>query len=168
MAGIEGHHAVLDRGTDSGAVRADDTEAAMKYRRFRQDRPRRRHRQDLVRAPPTCCAAQGATVRLSDSKPAAGQSCRRRSRPFTAVDLIVLVPGVPADIPEVLAAKQRGIPVIGEVELASYWLRGPVLGITGSNGKTTTTAMTGHILRKAGVACQVGGNIGTAPTSHGR
>ena len=108
--------------------------------------------------------AHGATVRLSDSKPAEGV-LPQTVETFTSVDLIVLSPGVPTDIPEVLAAKQRGIPVIGEVELAGYWLRGPVIGITGSNGKTTTTAMTGHILRKAGVACQVGGNIGTAPTS---
>ncbi len=55
--------------------------------------------------------------------------------------------------------------MIGEVELASYFLRGPVIGITGSNGKTTTTALTGHILRDADIACQVGGNIGTAVTS---
>ena len=108
--------------------------------------------------------AHGAIVRLSDSKPAEGV-LPQTVETFTRVDLIVLSPGVPTDIPEVVAAKQRGIPVIGEVELASYWLRGPVIGITGSNGKTTTTAMTGHILRKAGVSCQVGGNIGTAPTT---
>jgi len=51
--------------------------------------------------------------------------------------------------------------VIGEVELAGYYLQGPVLGITGSNGKTTTTALAGHILRHCGIAAQVGGNIGT-------
>jgi UDP-N-acetylmuramoylalanine--D-glutamate ligase len=55
------------------------------------------------------------------------------------------------------------VPVIGEVELSGYSLRGPVIGITGSNGKTTTTAMTGHILNSAGIRCQVGGNIGTPP-----
>jgi len=54
---------------------------------------------------------------------------------------------------------------IGEVELSSFFLKGPVLGITGSNGKTTTTALTGHLLQRAGIACQVGGNIGTAVTS---
>jgi UDP-N-acetylmuramoylalanine--D-glutamate ligase len=51
------------------------------------------------------------------------------------------------------------------VELASSYLKGPVIGITGSNGKTTTTALTGHILRECGIDCQVGGNIGTAVTS---
>ena len=89
--------------------------------------------------------AQERAVRLSDAKPAEGVLPQTWKRSLV-VDLIVLSPGVPTDIPEVIAAKQRGIPVIGEVELAGYWLRGPVIGITGSNGKTTTTAMTGHIL----------------------
>ena len=80
-------------------------------------------------------------------------------------DLIVLSPGVPLDLPLFAGARERGVPVIGEVELASYFLRGPVIGITGSNGKTTTTALTGHILRECDIACQVGGNIGTAITS---
>ncbi len=55
--------------------------------------------------------------------------------------------------------------MIGEVELAGYYLQGPVIGITGSNGKTTTTALIGHILKESGIPCQVGGNIGTAPTA---
>lgn len=82
---------------------------------------------------------------------------------FTRADLIVLSPGVPVEIEPVVAAQQKAIPVIGEVELAGYFLRGPILGITGSNGKTTTTAMIGHILGEAGVPHQVGGNIGTPP-----
>jgi UDP-N-acetylmuramoylalanine--D-glutamate ligase len=53
--------------------------------------------------------------------------------------------------------------VIGELELAAPYLEGPNIGITGTNGKTTTTALTGHILSESGIACQVGGNIGTAP-----
>jgi UDP-N-acetylmuramoylalanine--D-glutamate ligase len=84
---------------------------------------------------------------------------------FTDVDLVVLSPGVPADAPAVEAARRHGIPVVGEVELASYYLAGPTVGITGANGKTTTTAMTGHLLRIAGIACQVGGNIGLPPTA---
>ena len=76
-------------------------------------------------------------------------------------DLIVLSPGVPLDLPLFRSARR----VIGEVELASYFLRGPVIGITGSNGKTTTTALTGHLLKECGIPCQVGGNIGTAVTS---
>jgi UDP-N-acetylmuramoylalanine--D-glutamate ligase len=55
--------------------------------------------------------------------------------------------------------------VIGEVELASYFLCGPVIGITGSNGKTTTTALAGHILQESGIPVQVGGNIGTPVTA---
>ncbi len=80
-------------------------------------------------------------------------------------DLIVISPAVPYDLPLLLAARLRRIPVIGEVELASYFLKGPVIGITGSNGKTTTTALTGHILHQCGIPCQVGGNIGTATAS---
>ncbi|MFL6414813.1 MAG: UDP-N-acetylmuramoyl-L-alanine--D-glutamate ligase, partial [Bryobacteraceae bacterium] len=80
-------------------------------------------------------------------------------------DLIVLSPAVPTDLPMLNEARMEGVPVIGEVELASYFLKGPVIGITGSNGKTTTTALTGHLLRECGVPCQVGGNIGTAVAS---
>lgn len=80
-------------------------------------------------------------------------------------DLIVLSPGVPYDLPMLERARMRGVPVIGEVELASFFLKGPVVGITGSNGKTTTTALAGHVLAHCGVACQVGGNIGTAVTA---
>ncbi|HZQ52233.1 MAG TPA: UDP-N-acetylmuramoyl-L-alanine--D-glutamate ligase [Bryobacteraceae bacterium] len=82
-----------------------------------------------------------------------------------APDLIVPSPAVPNDLPMLVAARNSGIRVIGEVELASYFLNGPVIGITGSNGKTTTTALTGHLLQQCGVAAQVGGNIGTAVTS---
>lgn len=82
---------------------------------------------------------------------------------FRGFDLIVLSPGVPVDLPEVEAGRKSGAKVIGEVELASWYLRGPVIGITGSNGKTTTTALTGHLLKECGIACQVGGNIGLAP-----
>ncbi len=80
-------------------------------------------------------------------------------------DIVVLSPGVPADLPLLDAARAKGLPVIGEVELASYFLKGPVIGITGTNGKTTTTALTGHVLTQCGIPCQVGGNIGTAVTS---
>ena len=82
-----------------------------------------------------------------------------------APDIIVLSPAVPYDLPMLVAARARGIPVIGEIEIASYFLKGPVIGITGSNGKTTTTALTGHLLKQCGIACQVGGNIGKPMTS---
>jgi UDP-N-acetylmuramoylalanine--D-glutamate ligase len=83
----------------------------------------------------------------------------------TPTDVVVISPAVPADLPLLSAARGKGIPVIGEVELASYFLKGPVIGITGTNGKTTTTALTGHLLDQCKIPCQVGGNIGTAVAS---
>lgn len=80
-------------------------------------------------------------------------------------ELVVLSPGVAIDAPEVAAARDSGSEIIGEVELASWFLRGPVIGITGSNGKTTTTSLIGHILAESGIPVQVGGNIGTPPTA---
>jgi UDP-N-acetylmuramoylalanine--D-glutamate ligase len=84
---------------------------------------------------------------------------------FEACDLIVLSPDVPADLPPLEEARRRGVRVIGEVELAAPFLKGETIGITGSNGKTTTTSLVGHILRAAGVPVQVGGNIGTPVTA---
>jgi len=76
-------------------------------------------------------------------------------------EVIVISPGVPADLPPLEAARRRGVRVIGEVELAAPFLKGRTIGITGTNGKTTTTALVGHILRESGIPVQVGGNIGT-------
>ena len=84
---------------------------------------------------------------------------------FAGYDLIVISPDVPADLPQLASARERGTPVIGEVELAAKYLQGRTIGITGSNGKTTTTSLIGHILRHAGLAVQVGGNIGTPVTA---
>jgi UDP-N-acetylmuramoylalanine--D-glutamate ligase len=118
----------------------------------------------------------GARVRAMDSSPLTKQEeshFKFLGVPVVAQDeanigtatMIVLSPAVPYDLPMLVAARERGIPTIGEVELSSFFLKGPVLGITGSNGKTTTTALTGHLLQRAGIPCQVGGNIGTAVTS---
>lgn len=76
-------------------------------------------------------------------------------------DLVVLSPGVPSTTPVVAAARVRGVPVWGEIELAFRFCRGGVVGITGSNGKSTTTAMVGTILRAAGIPGGTGGNLGT-------
>jgi len=84
---------------------------------------------------------------------------------FIGADCIVLSPGVPADAPVIETARRRGVRVIGDLELASLFLQGEIIGITGSNGKTTTTAMTGHILKSSGILVQTGGNIGTPPCS---
>src|ERR1700683_3281225 len=79
---------------------------------------------------------------------------------FRRQDLIVVSPGVPLDTPELAQARNFGRPVIGELELAARCLRGKILAVTGSNGKTTTTSLLGEILEKSGVPTQVGGNIG--------
>ena len=83
---------------------------------------------------------------------------------FAGADLVVVSPGVPPEQPAIAAARDRGVPVIGEVELASRWLLGRIVAITGTKGKSTTTALTGRILETAGFAVTVGGNIG-APLS---
>jgi len=83
---------------------------------------------------------------------------------FTGADLVVLSPGVPSEQPVVQAARDRGVPVIAEIELAFRWLRGRVIAITGTKGKSTTTALTGRMLEASGYTVTVGGNIG-APLS---
>lgn len=79
---------------------------------------------------------------------------------FRRQDLIVVSPGVPLSTPELVQAKSFGRPVIGELELAARFLKGKILAITGSNGKTTTTALAGEILKEAGYSTLVAGNIG--------
>ena len=87
-----------------------------------------------------------------------------RDETLAGADLVVLSPGVPPELPAVRNARERGVPVIGELELASRWLSGRVVAITGTKGKSTTTALTGRILEAAGYRVTVGGNIG-APLS---
>ncbi len=77
------------------------------------------------------------------------------------IDLIVVSPGVPAKTVPIRYAERRGAEIIGEVELASRFLRGRIVAITGTNGKTTTTTLIGQMLKDAGMNVQVGGNIGT-------
>jgi UDP-N-acetylmuramoylalanine--D-glutamate ligase len=84
---------------------------------------------------------------------------------FRRQDLIVVSPGVPLDTPELVQVKSFGLPVIGELELAARFLKGRTLAITGSNGKTTTTALVGEILEGAGLPTLVGGNIGVPVVS---
>ncbi|MCC7416494.1 MAG: UDP-N-acetylmuramoyl-L-alanine--D-glutamate ligase [Acidobacteria bacterium] len=116
---------------------------------------------------------RGARVTLSEARPEAPAAEPLRARgvalelgghvpeTFTLADLIVLSPGVPPGHPLVGAARRRGVPVIGEIELAYRWLRGRVIAITGTKGKSTTTALTGRMLGAAGFHVLVGGNIGT-------
>ena len=86
-------------------------------------------------------------------------------RTFRGQDLIVVSPGVPVDAPPLVQARAAGENVIGEIELAAQFLPGPIVAITGSNGKTTTTTLTGEIMTAAGFAALVGGNIGTPAIS---
>ena len=80
---------------------------------------------------------------------------------FENADLIVASPGVPLALECFQKAKTAGVPIISEIELAARFLRGRLVGITGSNGKTTTTTLIGEVLKNGGLPTQVGGNIGT-------
>ena len=119
--------------------------------------------------------AEGATVALTDKKPIEQWTAEALALKESGVgllpgeppswlldqlDLVVVSPGVPANIIPIRYAERAGAEVIGEVELASRFLKGRIIGITGSNGKTTTTSLIGELLREAGLAVQVGGNIG--------
>jgi UDP-N-acetylmuramoylalanine--D-glutamate ligase len=86
-------------------------------------------------------------------------------RTFRGQDLIVVSPGVPADAAPLVQARALGEKVIGEIELASQFLPGPIVAITGSNGKTTTTTLAGQIIAAGGFPTLVGGNIGTPAIS---
>jgi UDP-N-acetylmuramoylalanine--D-glutamate ligase len=121
---------------------------------------------------------EGASVAATDLKPLEelGEAralldklgvpfARQAPDVFRERDLIVLSPDVPADLPPLEEARGPGVKVIGEVELAAPLLKGRTIGITGSNGKTTTTSLIGHVLKEAGFAVQVGGNIGTPVTA---
>ncbi|HEV2299490.1 MAG TPA: UDP-N-acetylmuramoyl-L-alanine--D-glutamate ligase [Candidatus Acidoferrales bacterium] len=122
------------------------------------------------------CAAYGARVTAVDEKSeselaesaatlrAAGVSLQFgafETETFANQDLIIVSPGVPAKIPALQLARTQKIPVWSEIELAWRLLRGKLVAITGSNGKTTTTALVGHILQSAKIPVLVGGNIGT-------
>jgi UDP-N-acetylmuramoylalanine--D-glutamate ligase len=125
-------------------------------------------------------AARGATVALNDRKPLEEWTDDARSlktqgvgllagdAPMWLLDqvqLVVLSPGVPTRSIPVRYAERAGAEVVGEVELAARFLRGRLVAITGTNGKTTTTSLVGELLKGAGLTTQVGGNIGTPLTS---
>jgi UDP-N-acetylmuramoylalanine--D-glutamate ligase len=124
--------------------------------------------------------AHGARVTVSDTK--SGDELRNEipalldhgitvetgghgERTFRGQDLIVVSPGVPVDAPPLAQARTLGEPVIGEIELAAQFLPGPIIAITGSNGKTTTTTLAGEIMTAGGFPTLVGGNIGTPAIS---
>lgn len=86
---------------------------------------------------------------------------RHEEATFLASDLIVVSPGVPMDLPQLVAAQQAGQEIISEIELASRFIDVPIAAITGTNGKTTTTTILGAIFKHNGYRSFVGGNIGT-------
>ncbi len=125
-------------------------------------------------------ASRGAMVIANDIKPEAqlareaeelrklGVMLSLGSHPeslFENAELIVLSPGVPADLPQLESARGKGIEIISEPELAGRFIQGRMIGVTGSNGKTTTTTLIGELMRAAGADVIVGGNIGTPLTS---
>lgn len=128
------------------------------------------------------CLQQGAKVSVSDAAPlekldrgrcqelkklgvhleAGGHSPEL----FDSADLILVSPGVPLSSKVLVEARQKQIPVVGEMSLAAYYLKTPMLAVTGTNGKTTVTTLLGEILRASGRKVFVGGNIGTPLTDY--
>ena len=121
------------------------------------------------------CSARGARVTATDRKNehelaetvvllrAAGVSLAlggHEQASFREQDLLVVSPGIPVNAPLLEDARKLGIPVWSEVELAWRFLRGKLIAITGSNGKTTTTSLVAHILKTSAIPTLVGGNIG--------
>jgi len=121
-------------------------------------------------------AERGATVALHDKKPIADWTEEARSLKsekiglldgqipswlLDQIDLVVISPGVPTNTVPARYIDRKDGEVIGEVELAYRFLKGRIVGITGSNGKTTTTTLIAELFKNAGIETQVGGNIGT-------
>jgi UDP-N-acetylmuramoylalanine--D-glutamate ligase len=117
---------------------------------------------------------RGAKVMLSDVRPSLPESRELEAGgitlelgghtlpTFTNADLVVMSPGVPTRQPAIDAARAAGATVIGELELASRWLSGRIVAITGTKGKSTTTTLAGRMLEAGGLKVLVGGNIGNA------
>ncbi len=125
------------------------------------------------RAAAELLVSRGATVTLTDLEPidrASDLAARgvtidvgpHRPELLAGANLLVLSPGVAPDQPAIAAARRAGVPVIGELELASRWLSGRIVAITGTKGKSTTSTLTARILQDAGFDAPAGGNIGTA------
>ena len=88
-----------------------------------------------------------------------------RPKTLASAELVVLSPGVSPSLPVIDQVRRRGTPVISEVELAARWLRGRIVAVTGTKGKSTTTLLTGRMLDAGGQTVVVGGNVGTALSS---
>ena len=90
---------------------------------------------------------------------------REEERLLQGIDLVVKSPGVPGETLLVTGARERGVPVWSEIELGARLLRNPILGVTGTNGKTTTSELLGAVFRTAGRPVEVVGNVGRPLTS---
>ncbi len=132
------------------------------------------------RAAACCLRRRGAVVTVTDSRPPSAfradipelisqkiglELGLHRDDTFLRQDLIVVSPGVPWALPQLEAARQQRIPIVPEVEAGSWFLKASLVGITGTNGKTTTTALLGKMLEASGFSSFVGGNIGVPLTS---
>ena len=112
---------------------------------------------------------RAATIAAADDLRAAGVALDlggHDARLFVDADLVVTSPGVPPELPELAAARTAGVPVMGELELAARWVRGPIVAITGTKGKSTTTTLVGRMLQASGRTVLVGGNIGVPLSAH--
>ena len=122
-------------------------------------------------------AIQGAAVVLNDSRQVDDTSAEFQKLKalnvaiitghqdetlLQSVDFVVVSPGITIELPLLSVARKQGITVMSEIEVAYRLCRAPIIAITGTNGKTTTTALTGEILTAAGLHTVVGGNIGAA------
>ena len=117
-------------------------------------------------------ARRGARVVLTESRATFGDAARLRqagvelelgghtTATFERADLVVVSPGVPTEQPVFDAARRRGAEMIGELELAARWVKGPIVAITGTKGKSTTTTLLGRMFKESGRDVLVGGNIG--------
>jgi UDP-N-acetylmuramoylalanine--D-glutamate ligase len=186
MERIESDRAFLDRRAGFCTVRADNAEIEVAGRGFAAKMPNpfelRGKRMLVVGLARTgvatalFCAARGAHVTATDARPeneigesvvalrAAGVNLElggHRESTFLGQDLVIPSPGVRADAPLLQAARGKGVTIWSEIELADRFLKGRLIGITGSNGKTTTTSLIEHILKSAGFSTILAGNIGT-------
>jgi len=111
---------------------------------------------------------EGGIVRAADTRAApprkkdfSGELHTGKFKPdlLKDVDLLCISPGISLQEPLVRTAREKNIPIVGDIELFAWAKRGKVLAVTGTNGKSTVTALTGHLLRSAGIDCEVAGNI---------
>ena len=141
---VHGQHVVVLGGGRSGIAAADLLVARGARVTLADTASELRHADHL--------RAIGVAVELGPHRPAL----------LTGADLIVLSPGVAPEQDAILAARKAGVTVIGEVELASRWLTGQILAVTGTKGKSTTTTLTARMLQEAGADVTAGGNLGVA------